>query len=366
MGPPRRSNPEVVLITPYHHPIVGGVTTYVAGLATELARRGAKVTVLTREGSEAPGVVRGPTNPRAFVRWCRRAIRSIRPDVIHGHGHWYCLAGAFSLLGHPLAPRVLFTVHTVPDVPRRFRVPFRRLLRRAHVITFVSDSSRNEFVGRFGSPSRSAVVFPGVRNLSGSAVRTRRVDTTDFRICAISIMSWAGKVEGLRMLLQATAQLSRVVPGVSLTLVGDGEFRPDLEALSQGLGIGDRVEFPGLVDDPGEILSESDVLCHISFMDSFPQAVIEAMSVSLPVVVNEGSLDSTIFRGPEQGIVRCRPTVEGAVEALHQLASNPEERRCLGTRGREFVVREFSWVRQGARFWELYGLDSRPQVRDER
>ena len=360
MDSPQRTSWELVLITPYYFPITGGVTTYVSGLARELTRRGAKVTVLTRQGDEAPGVLRGPPGSPAFIRWCRQAVQRISPQVIHSHGHWYCLAGAFSRFGRPLARRVVYTVHTIPDVPLRFRLPFRRLLRGADVVTFVSETSKQEFSDKFGPVPGSAIVFPGVRDIARGAALTRSPAAAGFRISAMSMMSWAGKVEGIRLLLEATTRLSRVLPDVSLTLIGDGEFRPDLQACSKELGIEDRVHFVGVIQDPEEILSQSDVFCHLSFKDSLPQAVLEAMSLGLPVVVNEGALGDAIFRSPESGIVRCPATVEGVVQALSHLASSSEDRRQLGAESREFVDRVFSWRRSGEKVWELYGWDSVP------
>jgi len=358
LDPPRRANWELVLITPYYHPITGGVTTYVSGLAGELRRRGVKVTVLTQQGEETPGVLRGPPGSRAFVRWCRQAVRRISPQVIHSHGHWYSLAGAFSRVGRPLARRVVFTVHTIPDVPFRFRLAYRRLLRGADVITFVSETSKQAFADKFGPLPQSIVVFPGVREIGRGAASTRSPDGAGLRISALSMMSWPRKVEGIRLLLEATARLSRLLPDVSVTLIGDGDLRSDLEAYAHELGIEDRVHFAGLVQDPGNMLSDSDVFCHLSFMDSLPQAVIEAMSLALPVVVNEGALDDAIFRSPDSGIIRCPATVDGVVQALRRLASSAEERRQIGAKNREFADRVFSWRQSGERFWHLYGWSS--------
>src|SRR5438093_750969 len=257
MGRGHLSKPRIVLVTPYYRPVVGGLTAFVAGLSTELIRRGAEVTVLTRDGAEVPGVRRGPSSPATFVRWCRRTIREIRPDVVHCHGHWYCLAGALSPSGRPLANRVVFTVHTLPDVRFAFRLPFRWLLRRAHVITFVSEHSRTEFVQRFGARGESAIIAPG-------------------------------------------------------------------------------------------------------FRDSFAQAVLEAMIMAVPVIVNEGTLEDPILRGPDSGVIRCHPNAEEVFRALRRLASNPEERVRLGARARELVLREYSWLDQAERFWTVYGLSSDP------
>ena len=120
------------------------------------------------------------------------------------------------------------------------------------------------------------------------------------------------------------------------------------------------MHFVGVIQDPGEMLSQSDVFCHLSFKDSLPQAILEAMSLGLPVVVNEGALGDAIFRSPESGIVRCPATVEGVVQALSHLASSSEDRRQLGAESREFVDRVFSWRRSGEKVWELYGWDSVP------
>src|SRR5436190_7698216 len=197
MGPSHPWRPKIVLVTPYYRPVVGGLTTFVAGLEHELVRHGAEVTVLTRDGAEGAGVHKGPTNPSAFVRWCRRMIRKIQPDIVHAHGHWYCLAGALSTFGRPLATRVVFTVHTLPDVPLTFRIPFRWLLRGAHVVTFVSEPSRKEFVERFGLQNESAVVQPGVRQSVVELGKGPRTGPDGFRICAVSVMSWEGKVQGM-------------------------------------------------------------------------------------------------------------------------------------------------------------------------
>jgi len=355
------SRPNIVLITPYYQPVVGGLTTFVTGLGKELVRRGAAVTVLTREGIEGPGVRRGPSNALAFVHWCRTTVREIAPDIIHCHGHWYCLAGALSKLGNPLAPRVVFTVHTVPDLLPVLRMPFRWLLHRAHVITFVSERSQREFVDRFGLPDEWAVVSPGVSDLLAKTTVAPRGDSKGFRICAMSLMSYAGKVQGIRVLMEATARLARSVPETSLTLVGDGELRPDLEATGQKLDLGDRVRFAGSVPDPVPILASSDAFCHISFRDSFPQAVLEAMSLSVPVIVNEGVLEDPIFRSPDSGVLHCPSDPDGVFQALRKLAADPVGRRRLGAQGRELALREFSWHRQADRFWAVYGLTPGPK-----
>ena len=82
------------------------------------------------------------------------------------------------------------------------------------------------------------------------------------------------------------------------------------------------------------------------------------MSLSLPVVVNEGTLEDPVFNEPECGVVHCPPEAEGLCRVLQKLASDPETRARLGMRAKELAAREFSWRNQAERFWELYGLAS--------
>lgn len=360
MGPEPQSRRRVVEITPYYHPVVGGITTYLAGLAEELASRGAEVFVLTREGDEGPRVLRGPSRTSEFIRWCRERLRELQPDAVHGHGHWYCLAGALKRGGPPIARPLLFTVHTFPAVRSRIRsAAFRRMLGRVDAITFVSQGAQKKFVEAFGSPSKMEVVYPGVRSFPAASrtLRSHASTGASFRMCAVSLMSWPEKVEGLRILLQAVALLSKQIPGISLVIVGDGEGRRDLENFAEALGIGGKVRFTGRLSDPSPVLAESDVLCHVSFKESFAQVVLEAMSLGIPVVLNEGVMDDPLLMGPRGGIVWSSADPDSLSRTLADLASNPEARRRLGAAGKELVLKYFSWTRHADRFWTLYGFE---------
>src|SRR3990170_2714499 len=196
---PRR----VGLVTPYYRPVVGGITTFVGALAEQLADVGAEVTILTGQGEPGDGVRVGPPDPSGFVKWCRAELMALRPDVIHAHAHWYCLAPAFSPAGARLAPRVVFTVHTRLEIRSPLRkLALRRLLKRADAVTFVSERSRAEFTRRFGTPTRLEVVYPGARLLSRAGPPADR-EVGGFHVASVSMMGWPEKGRGLRGLLDA-------------------------------------------------------------------------------------------------------------------------------------------------------------------
>jgi glycosyltransferase involved in cell wall biosynthesis len=84
-------------------------------------------------------------------------------------------------------------------------------------------------------------------------------------------------------LLRAVAR----VPGVALTVVGDGPRRPALEALARTLGIDDRVSWLGYLPWGPELLAalrRNAVLCLPSATEGLGLVMVEAMSQGLPVV----------------------------------------------------------------------------------
>ena len=93
--------------------------------------------------------------------------------------------------------------------------------------------------------------------------------------------------KGVSNLLTAFKAASKVFPGISLTIVGDGESRKDLEEFVNSNKISDVVTFKGHIDDRFElnkIYQTHDFFCFPSFSEGSPRVVIEAMSNSLVVI----------------------------------------------------------------------------------
>ena len=71
---------------------------------------------------------------------------------------------------------------------------------------------------------------------------------------------------------------------VRLIILGEGEERPKLEALIQGLGLDGEVSLLGFVDNPYTYMAKAAVFVLSSTWEGLPNALIEAMAVGTPVV----------------------------------------------------------------------------------
>ncbi len=93
--------------------------------------------------------------------------------------------------------------------------------------------------------------------------------------------------KGPDVLLDAVAQCVRGGLDVSLRFVGDGKFRPQLEAQRDRLGLGGRAEFLGLLPAGEAVRAEydrADLFVLPSRTEGLPRAMIEAMARGVPCV----------------------------------------------------------------------------------
>lgn len=70
-------------------------------------------------------------------------------------------------------------------------------------------------------------------------------------------------------------------------LAGDGSLRSTVEKEIQETGLGDVMKVRGWHDDIPSLLTETDILVHMSMREGLPTVVLEAMSIGLPVVASE-------------------------------------------------------------------------------
>jgi phosphatidylinositol alpha-mannosyltransferase len=92
--------------------------------------------------------------------------------------------------------------------------------------------------------------------------------------------------KGARYLVEAFAGLG--IKDARLLIAGDGPQRGDLEALAARLGIRDRVEFLGYIDesDKPSLLASADIACFPSlYGESFGIVLLEAMAAGAKVVL---------------------------------------------------------------------------------
>ena len=149
--------------------------------------------------------------------------------------------------------------------------------------------------------------------------------------------------KGPLLLLHALEQVRSQGIAVSLTFVGDGPERRELEDFVREHRLTDAVTMTGALNHEQtlERVANADIFVLASFAEGVPVALMEAMALGVPCI-------STFIAGiPElidhecDGILVPAGSVEELTNAILRLAADPELRRRLAEAARGHVLRDY-------------------------
>lgn len=140
------------------------------------------------------------------------------------------------------------------------------------------------------------------------------------------------------LLLRAIAETTS---GVRCVVAGSGPQREALEALAHQLGVADRVEFPGRVDDEQliELYADAMAVYYAPFDEDYGYVTVEAFQCGKPMITTDDSGGVLEFVSDGvNGLVCPASSPRRLGQAIDRLAADRELAVRLGERGREQVA----------------------------
>jgi glycosyltransferase involved in cell wall biosynthesis len=210
--------------------------------------------------------------------------------------------------------------------------------RRAGVVTAISEEHRA--LALRSAPNQEFVIVPNAVDSSRFSPAGIRPSAAKIRILCVGRLI---ERKGQHHLLRALARLARDERlDVELTLVGEGDARPSLEALADRLGVRAAARFAGCVsaEDMPDVYRKADVFVLPSQSEGMSIALLEAMASGLPVVVTQTGGTKELIDG--NGTVVPWADVRALTRGLSSLIRDPAGRERMGRRSREIAER-YAW-----------------------
>jgi len=350
---------------------VGGAERYVADLIAHLDRDRFRpcvlghttgpVSRLAEYGVQVFPILASRVHYLIGILRLTRRLRKERPDIVHTHDNRANFLGRIAARWAG-SPAVLSTVHTSPvrtgrrDVLNRvYLAADRWSARYADLMIGTSDFLRDQIVRYLRVPrDRALTVYPGVdmnRFHPERFGRIREKKDGAFRVAVVGRLELERRHE---VVLEVAARVVQRLPDMEMHILGDGTRRQYLEALTERLGLAEKVILWGHVDDVPSYLSRMDLMVSAAEREGFGIALAEAMAMGIPVVAVDIGGVSELVRDGVNGVLVPEGDWGYMADVLVDLARDRERTRKMGAAGRRFVAERFRVEDMAGRMMRAY------------
>jgi glycosyltransferase involved in cell wall biosynthesis len=363
----RQHDPSVLLIA-VHSAASGGAQAMALAQAEHFAGRCSIVAAVPegplRERFAACGevIAPAPSLPTWDVspgRWALQLLRSYvdalrLAQTIRRRRVDAVLTSSTVLLAPVLAARLAgvpsFAHAREWPVSRSGKAVFWLQRRCGDVVVAISAGVAARFAGR----GRARVVCIADGITAGEGVPTTAALADPLRLCVIGSLT-GGDGKGQHRAVEALAKLQTLGLDGRLSGVGpilDEAYAERVRSTADRLGVADRVELTGAVDDVPALLRDHDALlfCSSQGADVTPLVLMEALVEERPVVATDvGSVAEVL--GGDCGSVVPPGDPAAMAAAVAELVADPERARAGARRGAERVRRHYDRRAGLERLW---------------
>lgn len=143
--------------------------------------------------------------------------------------------------------------------------------------------------------------------------------------------------KGLFFLIKGFYELLKKDSQFTLTLIGDGTLKEELQALVNELGIQQQVKFLGYVQNAKELLPQFDALLFLSEQEGFGRVALEGMAAGIPVIASNVDGINEIVQNQYNGLLIEPNNTDHLVTAVLMLNEQAELAETLIKNGYQTV-----------------------------
>lgn len=281
---------RIVLISTFYNKR-GGVSKFVKGVENELLKNPQIQTYVI-----SPDI--DPNNwpkARLFVTLKTFAtLISINPSEIHCHCPWYLQLGALIYSFYRKKTQVFAFKHSDINIDARNSLSgkFQTAIDlKSTQVIFISKYLKDKWSTIVSERYYTAPHIKGGTQFPSTTTLQQKPDkaTINRTLTYVGLFEYPGKVEGLELLIESFELYANRYEDTNTTLkiVGDGSLRKRVERKIAATNISSRIQIFDQVDDPKDFYLASDLHCHITYQDTTPLVIMEALALGIPVLASK-------------------------------------------------------------------------------
>jgi colanic acid/amylovoran biosynthesis glycosyltransferase len=257
----------------------------------------------------------------------------ITDNVSHIHAHFGTNSTAIAMLCHILGgPTYSFTAHGPEEFDKAHLLALSEKIKRAEFVVAVCDFGRSQLMRH--CPHEQWKKIKVVRcGLDAELLQSRFLDVPEAaRLVSVGRLS---EQKGQLMLLDAATRLVAEGCKFTLTLIGDGEMRREVQALIEQNGLQNTVELLGWQTSAQvrDAIVASRAMVIPSFAEGLPVVLMEAMALRRPVISTYIAGIPELVLDAVNGILVPAGSVDSLVDAMRAVLTSPTA--LLSRMGRE-------------------------------
>ena len=277
------------------------------------------------------------------IKEIRSNIKNIKPDIIHIHGTRGGILGRLAAIG--LKYPVIYTEHLwTKDYQLRSRLSHHLqlvglwFLDMFTTLTIAVSQAVKDFLieSQITRPEKVLVIYNGIESPK------KKAKPFEDKKTIIASIGTLNEQKGMQYLIQAMPKVLREFPDSELIIIGQGPYKTELEKLAKKMKLSSKIKLTGFVKDVYDELQHVDVYVQPSVSESFGLAILQAMSMGLPIVAtNTGGIPEVVTSG-KTGILVEAKKPEVLANGLLELIRDHKKAQKMGKLGAEDASIKFN------------------------
>lgn len=290
----------------------------------------------------------------------KKLVRSIKPDLLHGHfithyGYWgaqsgfhpYVVSGwGDDVLIHPKKPWLACFV--------------RYALNKADAVTCDGENSQRALMSLAVPQKKISLITHGVDTKKFTPLKRDRGSLKQFfgnEYPVVICVRGFDPIYNAETVIRAIPLVMKEVPEVNFILAGKGPEETKLRKLTDSLGLSSAINFCGTIphDKLPSILASSDIFVSAALSDGGTAvSTFEAMASGLTVVVTDTGDNSLWVKNDENGFIIPVRSPEVLAERIVFLLERPDVRNRFGAKNRIIVIEKQDYYNEMEKAHILY------------